>query len=77
MPDERPQTPATEADLEQTLAHVLQFDGRPHFKLSGESMAKITAAHLVRSLAQSGFVVMKKPPREAPNYSPGKDRASE
>jgi hypothetical protein len=29
-------------------------------------MAKITAEHLVRSLEQSGFVVMKKPPLQAP-----------
>ncbi len=54
--------PATTDELEQALAHALRFDGRKAFKLSGESMAKITAAHLAEQLRQSGFVVMKKPP---------------
>jgi len=54
--------PASTDELEQTLAHALRFDGRKAFKLSGESMAKITAAHLAECLRQSGFVVMKKPP---------------
>jgi len=35
---------ATADELEQALAHALRFDGRRAFKLSGESMAKITAA---------------------------------
>jgi hypothetical protein len=75
MPDERPRTPATTDDLEQALAHALRFDGRRQFKLAGESMAKITAAHLVRCMAQSGFVVMKEPPRETHSSSDGmKDR---
>ncbi len=62
MPDDRPLTPADPAELEQALAHALQFDGRKAFKMSGESMAKITAAHLTECLARSGFVVMRKPP---------------
>jgi hypothetical protein len=53
---------ATEDELEQALAHALRFDGRKAFKVSGEMMAKITAAHLAECLRQSGFVVMKKPP---------------
>ena len=55
-------SPANEAELEQAIAHALQFDGRKHFKLSGELMAKITAAHLIERLRESGFVVMKRPP---------------
>jgi hypothetical protein len=46
MPTDRPLTPADPADLEQALAHALQFDRRRQFKLAGESMAKIAAAHL-------------------------------
>jgi hypothetical protein len=64
-----PLRPATPDELEQSLAHALQFDGRRQFKTSGEMMAKITAAHLVRCLAQSGFVVMKRPPA-APHGPP-------
>jgi hypothetical protein len=71
MPDDRPLTPADPADLEQALAHALRFDGRKQFKLSGESMAKITAAHLVECLRQSGFVVMRKPPLRAHSSTAG------
>jgi len=61
------------ADLEQALAHALQFDGRKAFRVSGEMMAKITAAHLVEQLKLAGFVVMRKPPaprHEAPYLGP-------
>jgi hypothetical protein len=57
-----PLRPATPNELEQALARALWFDGRKALKLSGESMAKITAAHLAEQLRRSGFVVMKKPP---------------
>jgi hypothetical protein len=66
--------PASPDELEQALAHALRFDGRKSFKLSGESMAKITAAHLAECLRVSGFVVMKKPPNpmhtDAGHYDP-------
>ena len=58
--------PATPDELEQAVSHALRFDGRKHFKLAGEIMGKITAAHLVRCLTQAGFVVMKKPPPVPP-----------
>jgi hypothetical protein len=61
MPTDRPLTPADPAEFEQALAHALQFDGRKAFKVSGESMARITAAHLAECLARAGFVVMRKP----------------
>ena len=61
MPDDPALTPASAEDLEQALAHALRFDGRKQFRLSGESMARITAAHLIECLRQSGFVVMRKP----------------
>ena len=69
MPDPATLRPATLAELEQALAHALQFDGRKAFRASGEMMAKITAAHLIEQLGRAGFVVMKGPgaPRhEAP-----------
>ncbi len=74
MPDERPLTPADPADFEQALAHALQFDGRKAFKLAGESMAKITAAHLAVCLARAGFVVMRKPAMAAHSSSEGLKR---
>jgi hypothetical protein len=49
------------AEIEQALAHALQFDGKKPFKVSGEMMAKITAAHLLECLERAGFVVMKRP----------------
>ncbi len=67
--DEQPASrllPVTPDELEQAVSHALRFDGRKHFKLAGEIMGKITAAHLVRCLAQAGFVVMKKPPPALP-----------
>jgi len=70
--DARGLRPAEAAELEQTLAHALQYDGRKAFRPSGEMMAKITAAHLVAQLQRAGFVVMKKPPtamHSAPRYS--------
>lgn len=69
----RPLRPATADEVEQTLAHVLRFDGQKAFKVSGEMMAKITAAHLAECLRRSGFVVMKAPPAPAhgaPAYGP-------
>lgn len=73
--------PATPEEVEQSLAFALQRDGRKAFRLSGESMAKITAAHLLRSLERSGFVLMKRPPAvahttprvEVPFHSPRRD----
>ena len=58
--------PVTPDELEQAVSHALRFDGRKHFKLAGEIMGKITAAHLVRCLTQAGFVVMKAPPPVPP-----------
>jgi len=54
-------TPASPYDLTQAIAQSLQFDGRKQFRVSGEMMAKITAAHLVECLLQAGYVVMMRP----------------
>jgi len=59
MPDE-PLHPADPDDLCQALAFALTHDGRRQFKTSSESMARITAEHLVRHLGMSGFVVMRR-----------------
>ncbi len=62
MPDDRPLTPANPAELEQVLAHHQRFDGRKRLHRGDGFMAELMAEHLARCLAQSGFVVMKKPP---------------
>jgi hypothetical protein len=66
MPQPDSLRPATPAELEQAIAHALQFDGKKPFRLSGEMMAKITAAHLAECLRRGGFVVMKRPPGHLP-----------
>jgi hypothetical protein len=65
MADPQTLLPAESAELEQALAHALQFDGRKQFRLSGEMMAKITAAHLVECLRRGGFVILKRPPAKS------------
>ena len=62
--------PTTATELEQGLAYALGHDGKKQFKHSGEMMAQITASHLVRWLAQSGFVVLRKPPTEVTGDCP-------
>ncbi len=62
--------PVTPDELEQAVSHALRFDGRKHFKLAGEIMGKITAAHLVRCLEQGGFVILKRPPAALPAAPP-------
>ena len=64
MDDLPPQTllPVTPEELEQSVSHYLRFDGRKHFKLSGEIMGKVTASHLVHCLTQAGYVVMRRGP---------------
>jgi hypothetical protein len=61
-------TTSRRRDLAQTIAHTVQFEGGKQFKVSGEMMAKITAAHLVECLRKAGYVVMKRPgaPASAP-----------
>jgi hypothetical protein len=66
MPDDRPLTPAEHADVQDTLAFALRFEGRKRVHTADETMARITAERLVEHLRRSGFVVMKKPPRAWP-----------
>jgi len=64
MPDDEPLTPVTRDDLVQTLACGLRFDerGKAH-RQAVDAMARIAAETLARHLEQSGFVVLRKPPR--------------
>ena len=57
----RPFTSAEKAEIEQALAHALQFGGRKRFKVSGEMIAKIATAHLVQCLGRASFVAMMRP----------------
>ncbi len=66
VPDNKPLTPADPQDVQQTLAFALRFDGRKRVHNADEALARITAERLVEHLRQSGFVVMKRPPRSAP-----------
>ena len=61
MPDEK-LTPADRDDLAQALSFALRFDGRKRFRRGDESMADITADHLIRHLDRCGYAVMQKPP---------------
>ena len=65
MPDEPKLSPATPEDLVNALSFALRFEGRRRVHHADDSMARITADRLVKHLEQSGFVVMKKPPRPA------------
>jgi hypothetical protein len=55
--------PAPPEDVERALAFALRFDGRKRFRHSGELMAEIVAAHLLKYLTQSGYVVARDPAR--------------
>jgi len=47
---------ASPDELTQAIAYALQVDGRKRFRVSGEIMAKITAAHLAECLRQAGYL---------------------
>ncbi len=66
MPDDEALRPASPDDLASSLMFALRFDGRRRVHTGDETMARITAERLVEHLRQSGFVVMKRPPRAAP-----------
>ena len=62
--------PVTPEELEQAVSHALRFDGRKQFKLAGEIMGQITAAHLVQWLTQGCFVLMKELSQASPKDCP-------
>jgi hypothetical protein len=55
-------TPATPADLADSLSFALRFEGRKSQHDSDRLNADIVAKRLVRYLDKAGYVVMKKPP---------------
>jgi hypothetical protein len=63
MPDDpTPLRPATAEEITSALMFALRHRGRRVVHDADEVMARITAERLVEHLAQSGFVLMKKPP---------------
>jgi hypothetical protein len=54
-------TPADPRDLAEAIAFALRFHGRKRVHHADEYMAQIAAERIVEHLAQSRFVVMKKP----------------
>jgi hypothetical protein len=62
MTDE-PLRPADPDELRLALSLALRQDGRRRFPHSSESMANITADHLIRCLEQANYIIMQKKPR--------------
>lgn len=62
MADQDKLRPADPADLADSLAFALQFNGRKRVHDADGFMATLAAQRLVRHLELCGFVVMKKPP---------------
>ena len=60
---------ATMDELQDSLSFALRYEGRKRVHHADDVMARITAERLVRHLEASGFVLMKKPGREAPSTS--------
>ncbi len=56
---------ATSDEVSDALAHALRFNGRKRSHTADEMQARITADHLLKCLEMSGFVLMRKPPRQA------------
>src|SRR3954451_24331285 len=64
MTNAPPLRPADPADVADALAYALRYDGNRRVHHADEVMARITAEHLIRHLAQAGFVLMRtEPPR--------------
>ena len=61
--------PAEPADVTDTLAHALLYDGKRRVYHADDVMARITAEHLIRHLERSGFVLIRSEPSPAPTTS--------
>jgi hypothetical protein len=61
VPGDEKLTPADPADVADTLAFSLLFDGRKRKHDAGEFMEKIVAERLVRHLEGEDFVIMTLP----------------
>lgn len=61
--------PATAQEIEDSLSFALRFSGRKRVHHADDAMARITAERLVQHLERSGYVLLKKPGRQAPSTS--------
>jgi hypothetical protein len=52
---------ASMEEIAESLAFALRYEGRKRVNHADEAMARITADRLVRHLAESGFVLMRRP----------------
>jgi len=52
---------ASVEEIVESLAFALRYEGRKRVNHADETMARITADRLVRHLAESGFVLMRRP----------------
>ena len=59
----------TADELQDSLSFALRYEGRKRVHQADDVMARITAERLVRHLEASGYVLMKKPGRDAPSTS--------
>ena len=54
-------------EIVESLSFALRYEGRKRVNHADEVMARITADRLVRHLAESGFVLMRRPGALAPS----------
>ena len=67
---DRPLTPATRADVRDSLAYALRYSRSGKRVAERDAITASAAAdHLIEALERSGFVIMKKPP--APAHTAG------
>ena len=52
---------ASVEEIVESLSFALRYEGRKRVSHADETMARITADRLVRHLAESGFVLMRRP----------------
>ncbi|HEY0421340.1 MAG TPA: hypothetical protein VGC80_17625 [Acetobacteraceae bacterium] len=67
--------PTDLADVAQSLAFALRYEGRKRVHHADDFMARIAGERLAEHLKRSGFVVMKRPPARASSVSTGPDPA--
>ena len=58
---------ATAEEIAESLSFALRYEGRRRVNHADDIMARITADRLVRHLAESGFVLMRRPGAVAPS----------
>ncbi len=58
---------ATTEEIVESLSFALRYEGRKRVNHADDVMARITADRLVRHLAESGFVLMRRPGALAPS----------